>query len=144
MKKTISDKKKDYSGTEWKAERFAVLKRDNNKCKVCGSNVKLHCHHNYYVAGRFLWDYPLMCFRTLCEECHTAFHKKTPGYKLVIWRKDKIREKENFELKHGFDAGLCVKAPVKKYVPQKKLSKRKKQNIKEKKFLSKFKTVYKK
>lgn len=34
-----------FAGTEYKEWRKAVLKRDNNKCRMCGSKKKLEVHH---------------------------------------------------------------------------------------------------
>ena len=110
--------KKDYSNPKWKSLRVKVLKRDNFKCLNCGSNSNLCCHHNYYIKGNLLWEYPLNAFQTLCKDCHDNFHRITKGSQLVR--------------KNGTKKILTPK-------PKKKKSKHVKLKIIENKFLKKFK-----
>ena len=91
-----------YKNKEWRDLRLLVFKRDNNTCQTCKANKDLHCHHNYYIVGRKLWEYPLICFSTLCRECHESFHKKTKGSELVIRNKKLLLAKLEEEKLSGF------------------------------------------
>lgn len=104
-KKPIKKTKIDnggYTNKLWRELRLEVFKRDNNTCEKCKSNKNLHCHHNYYIVGRKLWEYPLSCFSTLCQSCHEEYHKKIKGYQLVIRNKSKLNEKLEEEKLNGF------------------------------------------
>ena len=109
---------KDYLHPQWKSLRAKVLRRDNYKCLTCGSNKQLCCHHNYYIEGNQLWEYPLNAFQTLCKDCHDAFHKITPG-------RDMVRKTGNKK--------------IRKVKPKKKETKHSRLKKKENKFLSRFK-----
>ena len=57
----------------WTAIRKEVLKRDNNKCVLCGYNKVLEIDHiKAVVNGGEMWNYDNL--RTLCKDCH---NKKT-------------------------------------------------------------------
>lgn len=71
----MSDYEKLLRSPEWRWRRAKVLERDKFSCVKCGSNSRLEVHHRYYVAGRNPWDYPDVCFRTLCRECHQFEHE---------------------------------------------------------------------
>lgn len=56
---------------QWRKE---VLKRDENKCKFCGSGNKINIHHKLTI-----FDYPEKIFEidngiALCEKCHKKIH----------------------------------------------------------------------
>lgn len=91
-----------YTNVLWRGLRLEVFKRDNNTCEKCLSNKELNCHHNYYISGRKLWEYPLSCFSTLCRTCHEEFHKKIKGTQLVIRNKKLLAEKIEEERLNGF------------------------------------------
>lgn len=58
---------------QWQKMRLKVFERDEWSCQLCGNNeVTLNVHHFYYEKDKEPWDYPLNCFITLCEECHTS------------------------------------------------------------------------
>lgn len=56
--------------------RKAVLKRDNNQCKICKSKIELEAHHikefSKYKDLRFIVDNGI----TLCKNCHKNIHRK--------------------------------------------------------------------
>jgi len=55
----------------WQRKRLEVMERDSFSCLECGDDSKtLNVHHSYYTKGNQPWDYPLDCFKTLCDECH--------------------------------------------------------------------------
>lgn len=57
----------------WKHVRQVVLKRDNNKCRVCGFDRGLQVHHeNYKNRGNELKH--LNDLITLCHKCHKEHH----------------------------------------------------------------------
>jgi 5-methylcytosine-specific restriction endonuclease McrA len=59
----------------WQKTRLDVFCRDDWRCVDCGAQHRtLHVHHTYYVPFHDPWDYPLDCFKTLCEPCHDAHH----------------------------------------------------------------------
>ena len=52
----------------WKQKRAERKKLDGNKCKSCGSNIRLQVHHkNYCSFGNEDVKKDLV---TLCDECH--------------------------------------------------------------------------
>jgi hypothetical protein len=74
---TYSEKLKD---PRWQRKRLEILNRDGFKCLDCGDNRKtLHVHHKSYASGRDPWSYPDDNFITLCIDCHSQAHKKTPN-----------------------------------------------------------------
>lgn len=88
----------DYNTVQWKNLRKKVLVRDRNKCRNCGCNENLQCHHLYYVVGRLRYEYPITALKILCKSCHNKFHKKTPGSKMVISEKEAYK-RENKKAK---------------------------------------------
>ena len=55
----------------WQKKRLEVLNRDDFTCQQCHSKEKtLHVHHLYYVSGRMAWEYPMVTYLTICDECH--------------------------------------------------------------------------
>lgn len=64
---------KDYLLTdEWKKKRAAVLKRDGFRCVVCNSSEHFNVHHRTYER---IFKEKLSDLTTLCNNCHTIFHK---------------------------------------------------------------------
>jgi len=57
----------------WKRVRKEVLKRDNNKCIICGSKKYLQVHHNTY-KHHYREHLHLEDLDTLCNSCHKEFH----------------------------------------------------------------------
>lgn len=69
----------DYSkllkDVRWLRKRDAILRRDEHKCTVCGSNHGLQVHHTfYYDPPTKPWLYPDDSLLTLCESCHHKWH----------------------------------------------------------------------
>lgn len=63
-----------------------VLKRDDYKCRNCGSTENLHVHHEYGYYGNLrakipLQNWPWRNFKqqmiTLCGSCHARRHQET-------------------------------------------------------------------
>ena len=78
------EKLKSYSDLlkeqEWQEKRLEILKRDNYKCKYCGSTKNLCVHHKYYLQYPNHkkvkpWNYPNDALITLCNKCHYRVHK---------------------------------------------------------------------
>lgn len=61
---------------EWKEYSYLVKRRDNFRCRSCGSDRNLHVHHLAYKEGLKPWDYPRDWVVTLCNLCHYQEHKK--------------------------------------------------------------------
>ena len=67
---------------QWKARRLEILKRDNERCKICNSNNDLQVHHRQYhfmvTKNQFKlpWEYQDHLLITLCEGCHKRGHSK--------------------------------------------------------------------
>jgi hypothetical protein len=59
----------------YKAWRKKVLERDNNECKLCGSNIKLNVHHIIEVRDNPSLRYDVNNGITLCQKCHIEVHK---------------------------------------------------------------------
>lgn len=75
-------KKGEYSShfkdPRWQQFRLRVFERDGFKCRLCESGSKqLNAHHDYYIAKRMPWQYPLGCVKTLCEDCHKETHESS-------------------------------------------------------------------
>jgi hypothetical protein len=50
--------------------------RLTSKLKKVKNPLVLHLHHTYYVRNTLPWNYPDICFETLCEACHKEIHAK--------------------------------------------------------------------
>jgi hypothetical protein len=58
----------------WQRKRLEILERDKFQCRNCGDKSStLVVHHRYYVSGRLPWEYPGVCYATLCNGCHDYF-----------------------------------------------------------------------
>lgn len=66
--------KKELKNKRWNELRLIVMKRDEFKCKLCGSKHNLNVHHIKYKDGKKAWEYPITSLITLCEECHKKVH----------------------------------------------------------------------
>lgn len=69
-----NNKNKFRSGYTWKCKRVEIMKRDNNQCKICGSNTKLQVHHIYSLDTHWQLRLDNNNLVTLCESCHHAVH----------------------------------------------------------------------
>ena len=58
----------------WAKKRLTILKRDEYKCRLCGSKHNLQVHHIKYSKDKKAWEYPNLNLITLCEECHKKVH----------------------------------------------------------------------
>ena len=66
-----------YLHPNWQRMRLFVLQRDFYKCVGCGDpNKQLHAHHIRYIKGVYIWDVPHYYIVTLCEDCHSAEHRR--------------------------------------------------------------------
>ena len=86
MAKRLSREYLDYiASPAWRNVRSLVLKRDNARCRDCGSK-SLHndVHHLTYIR---LGTERLDDLITLCRECHNKRHGV--AVKVVKWRKKK-------------------------------------------------------
>lgn len=67
------DNYEDYlRSTDWRKKKEEAIKRDGHRCRVCNGKTKLQVHHRTYAR---LYDEELSDLTTLCEKCHTIFHK---------------------------------------------------------------------
>jgi hypothetical protein len=68
---------KDYLHPNWQKKRLEILERDNFSCVECDEKDKtLHVHHQYYIKGNKIWDYPNESLITLCCDCHEYEHSE--------------------------------------------------------------------
>lgn len=66
-----------YKHPNWQRFRLNILKRDDFRCKNCGSRSKtLHAHHLKYIKNKFVWEVPIWYVVTLCEDCHSEEHSR--------------------------------------------------------------------
>ena len=67
---------------QWIEKRKQILKRDNYRCRNCGSFYGLEVHHRQYHILKSIddfrkpWAYPDSNLVTLCARCHQVGHKK--------------------------------------------------------------------
>lgn len=74
-----------YRHPLWQEKRLRIMERDGFKCEECGSAEKtLNVHHKYYVKNAKPWEYPDTAFRTLCEDCHSKWHKISRTIKSLV------------------------------------------------------------
>ena len=60
----------------WQQKRLEVFDAYGFKCNCCEAREKmLHVHHKRYVKGRMAWDYDIVDFEVLCEDCHEEAHE---------------------------------------------------------------------
>jgi 5-methylcytosine-specific restriction endonuclease McrA len=82
---------------EWKKIRESVLKRDDNRCRLCNSTSRLEVHHRVYpdVYGQE----KLIDLITICKYCHKLFHDKREIQQKIFKRKKRafFKNKKNFE-----------------------------------------------
>jgi len=64
----------------WRKKRIQAHWCLGKICEACGSNKKIHVHHNNYSSLGS--EKTFRDFVILCEVCHEAFHKITPSQKL--------------------------------------------------------------
>ena len=86
---------------EWAIKRLEIINRDK-KCMECGATKGLQVHHTYYYRKKVdPWLYPNSSLITLCEYCHSYYHKYN-DHELV----DNIivRDKNTDYAKHSKDA----------------------------------------
>ena len=67
---------------EWQNKRKAILERDGNRCRNCGSMEHLEVHHRQYHIDKangskvVPWNYEDQYLITLCDHCHQLGHQK--------------------------------------------------------------------
>lgn len=66
------DQLKDH---RWRAKRKEIIRRDGQKCIMCGCHDNLNVHHVFYYKGDYMaWDCPDDLLITLCQQCHEDEH----------------------------------------------------------------------
>ena len=73
---------------EWKECREWVFSNKGRFCCKCHSTKNLQIHHKFYLAYPNdekvnPWEYPLSCFKVLCENCHRKEHQT---HKIKVYR----------------------------------------------------------
>ena len=58
----------------WRRKREKVLKRDEYRCRICNSELRLQVHHRTY---KDLWHERQVDLITICKACHTLFHERS-------------------------------------------------------------------
>ena len=56
----------------WKRKRYVVLKRDNNKCRICGDKAT-QVHHLKYAKYN-IGKEPIDWMISICKPCHEKQH----------------------------------------------------------------------
>lgn len=72
--KSFNAQNRYSSQTEFARSRRFVMKRDGNKCVLCGRNGKVHVHHKDNSGGSETPNHSPENLITLCTDCHNAFH----------------------------------------------------------------------
>lgn len=68
------DKVKFRSSGAWKKKRKAILKRDGDKCLICGSNDGLQVHHINSLDTHPIMKLEDRNLISVCRKCHEAIH----------------------------------------------------------------------
>jgi len=69
LKKTELNKQNEKAKQKWEEIRLAILKRDNNKCIVCGKKAT-QVHHIHLRSKRRDLIYSENNLVSLCDKCH--------------------------------------------------------------------------
>ena len=69
LKKTELAKQNEKNKQKWEEVRLAILKRDNNKCIVCGKKAT-QVHHIHLRSKRKDLIYAKNNLVSLCDKCH--------------------------------------------------------------------------
>lgn len=77
LKKTELNKQNEKNKEKWLNVREAVLKRDNNKCRICGK-LATQVHHIHLRSKRKDLIYNINNLVSLCDKHH--FHKGSEKY----------------------------------------------------------------
>jgi|GEM_PF-798842 len=100
---------KDFLKTDyWRFVRKIVLKRDKNKCQMCGRNNNLHIHHLTY-KNHFNEHKNLNDLITLCDQCHSIEHSDDG---VDIFQLIKLLQSENKKNKHTIPINIPVSIPM--------------------------------
>ncbi len=70
----MNKKAKFRSSSEWKKKRKEIMKRDNFKCKLCGKEEGLQCHHVYSLNTNWEKRLENNNIITVCKDCHSDIH----------------------------------------------------------------------
>ena len=96
--------RKDLDGSDIVWENMyvkpIVFKRDDYRCRMCGSDDGLELHHLSYEEDRTLSDY-----LTLCKKCHSYVTAEGRGFEMAVRKRKELTiemVKEAYE-KAGFD-----------------------------------------
>lgn len=82
IEKKLDNRNKSYwnyearRSIEYKKWKKAVLKRDSNKCRICGQTKNLVAHHIVPFSEDTSLRYSVDNGMTLCQNCHREVHKK--------------------------------------------------------------------
>lgn len=68
-----SSLRKEMPRKRWDKFRKEIIERSGNKCEICGSEDKLHCHEIWKYDDKFRLQF-LMGFQTVCNMCHFVKH----------------------------------------------------------------------
>ena len=77
----------------WYEKRDNILRRDNYKCRICGSKEQIQVHHLAYEG--LAWQVRDSDLITVCDKCHEDFEN------------DKKLKEENILLPVDFTDELC-------------------------------------
>lgn len=70
LKRETPEYKQYIQSKEWRLKRLQAIERDDNRCRVCNSGIKLDVHHRTYKR---LGDELSNDLTTLCKACHDLF-----------------------------------------------------------------------
>jgi 5-methylcytosine-specific restriction endonuclease McrA len=66
------------ASSAWHKARLEAIKRDDGKCRLCGSEAK-HVHHLFHRTEAEMHDHGLDNLATLCNPCHSKIHEIKVG-----------------------------------------------------------------
>jgi hypothetical protein len=114
------DYSKKLQNPNWQRKRLEILNRDNFQCIACGSKDKeLHVHHRWYIFGNDIWDYPDICFETLCHECHTyiELHIKEATHDINLELRRSILDQSDYSCILNLLNSISYNSDYSKYSP---------------------------
>ena len=60
----------------WQKKRLEIMERDQWSCRACNAHEgTMNVHHLKYLMGCDPWDYSDDDLITLCDICHTEWHR---------------------------------------------------------------------
>lgn len=77
--------KEQIKHPKWQKKRLEILERDEFHCANCGvDHETLHVHHYLYNKNSMLWEYENKYLITLCDDCHSDWHKINDRIKEIL------------------------------------------------------------